>query len=58
MNDKDPFSGISFEDNPAEDKNTSFGNDLNKELDSLFSEDLDQSSFLQDIFDGVNTGKD
>ncbi len=58
MNDKDLFSGISFEDNPAEDQNTSFGNDLNKELDSLFSEDLDQSSFLQDIFDGVNTGKD
>ena len=29
MNDKDPFSGISFEDNPAEDQNTSFGNDLN-----------------------------
>ena len=56
MNDNDLFSGISFEDTSAEDKNTSFGNDLNKELDSLFSEDLGQSSFLQDIYDGTNTG--
>ena len=56
MNDNDLFSGISFEDTSAEDKNTSFGIDLNKELDSLFSEDLGQSSFLQDIYDGTNTG--
>ena len=56
MNDNDLFSGISFEDTPAEDQNTSFGIDLNKELDSLFSEDLGQSSFLQDIYDGTNTG--
>ena len=56
VNDNDLFSGISFEDTSAEDKNTSFGIDLNKELDSLFSEDLGQSSFLQDIYDGTNTG--
>ena len=56
MNDNDLFSGISFEDTPAEDQNMSFGDDLNKELDSLFSEDLGQSSFLQDIYDGTNTG--
>ena len=56
VNDNDLFSGISFEDTSAEDQNTSFGIDLNKELDSLFSEDLGQSSFLQDIYDGTNTG--
>ena len=56
VNDNDLFSGISFEDTPAEDQNTSFGIDLNKELDSLFSEDLGQSSFLQDIYAGTITG--
>ena len=56
VNDNDLFSGISFEDTPAEDQNMSFGDDLNKELDSLFSEDLGQSSFLQDIYAGTITG--